>query len=569
MKNNSILQLIKQTKPSKLILAFALIMALVATAIGLVIPMLTRELIDGTLDNFTAGQVLLIVGIFVLQVITATFTFYAMGYLGNTIVAKIRERLWGKIIYLPIPFFSKTMSGETASRVVNDTNVLRDLVSQQAINVITGVINLVASIIILFIMDWQMTTIILVAVPLTALVVVPLGKLMYDISVKMQSKTADFTGKITQVLTEMKLVKSSNGEKEEIIRENKLIKDIAKYGLKEIKIFAMLMPAMQGIIMLVIFGVIIYGAMRVSTGTLTTGTLIAFVLYLFQIIMPIVGIGEFFTQVQKAKGATERIMEILEEPIEDLNKGIDVDLTGKNIYFKNIGFRYDEDSELLSDISFKAKPNETVAFVGPSGAGKSTIFALIERFYHLNSGAIMLDDINIEEISLKSWRSQIGYVPQESSLLSASIRENLCYGLEREVSDEELWEVVELACAREIIENLPEKFDSHIGERGMKLSGGERQRIAIARAFLRNPKILLLDEATASLDSQSEGVVQEALSNLMRGRTTFVIAHRLSTIVDAHQIVFIEDGQVTGIGTHEELTRDHELYSEFASQQLA
>lgn len=569
LKNNQMWQLLKSAKPSKLIMILAVLFALVSTVIGLVVPLLTRQVIDGSITNFEAGQALLVVGIFVLQGISGAFATFLLGYLGNSIVAKLRHQLWSRIIYLPLPFFSSTMSGETASRIANDTMILKQLISERVVHFFIGIITLVASIIILFIMDWQLTVIILLAVPITTLVIVPLGKMMHDVTIKTQDQTAEFTGSITQALTEMKLVKSSNGEAAQIEKEDRSINNLFKFGVREAKIISVLDPAITGIVMIILFGIIAYGGMRVASGSLSSGTLIAFVLYLFQIVMPIAMFGAFFTQFQKAKGATKRIIEILEEPIEDLAKGQAVALVQKEITFNNVSFAYDKTNELvLHNISFSAKPNETIAFVGPSGSGKSTIFALVERFYELNEGKILLGNQDVSEISLQSWRSQIGYVPQESSLFAATIRENLCYGLDREVSDEELWQVVELACAKNVIENLPDKFDSYVGERGLKLSGGERQRIAIARAFLRDPKILLLDEATASLDSKSEAIVQEALANLMKGRTTFVIAHRLSTIVDAHQIVFIDNGHVTGIGRHDELVKDHKLYAAFAKQQL-
>jgi ATP-binding cassette subfamily B protein AbcA/BmrA len=291
-------------------------------------------------------------------------------------------------------------------------------------------------------------------------------------------------------------------------------------------------------------------------------------LYLFQIIVPVVNFSVFFAQLQKAKGASQRIGEILRETAEDVEKGMEIDLSDKTITFDNVTFNYDQNTEVLKNVSFQAKPGEIIAFAGPSGGGKTTIFSLIERFFKLTEGQIFLNDTNIEQISLKSWRSQIGYVPQESSLFAMSVRENLCYGLERPVTDDELWEVLELACAKDIIESLPDKFDTIVNERGSNFSGGQRQRLAIARAFLRNPKVLLLDEATASLDSQSEAIVQQALTNLMQGRTTFVIAHRLSTIVDANQIVFIEQGRVTGIGIHDQLVKTHPVYAEYAAQQL-
>ncbi|MCL2828181.1 MAG: ABC transporter ATP-binding protein/permease [Oscillospiraceae bacterium] len=561
--------LLRLGKPSKLIVILSVVCTIVASIAGVIIPLLLRTLIDGGFEHFSLALGLQIAGLFVIQLVLAGLSFYLMGLTGNKMIARVRQAVWEKMIYLPIPYFSKTISGESASRIVNDTSVVRSLITDQVLGFIQGVISLVASVLILFILDWQMTLIIVLAVPLTVFVIVPLGKIVHKISVKMQDKTAELTGLLTQVLTEMRLVKASNAELEEIERQKTSVNSLLKYGLKEVKIYALLQPVMQGMIFLVIFGVIAYGGLRVSSGTLSTGTLFAFIMYLFQIIMPVAGFGMFFAHLQKANGASERLIEILNEEGEDLHRGHDVDLSDKPIIFDNVTFNYDEDTEVLKHVSFKANPNETIAFAGPSGGGKTTIFSLIERFFQLDEGRILLDDMNIEDISLRSWRSQIGYVPQETSLFVGSIKENLCYGLEREVSEEELWHVVELACAKDVIENLPDQFESLVGERGLNLSGGQRQRLAIARAFLRNPKILLLDEATASLDSQSEAVVQEALANLMKGRTTFVIAHRLSTIVDADQIVFVEDGQVTGIGTHEELSRNHNLYAEFAAQQFS
>ncbi|WP_146627059.1 ABC transporter ATP-binding protein, partial [Oenococcus oeni] len=219
-------------------------------------------------------------------------------------------------------------------------------------------------------------------------------------------------------------------------------------------------------------------------------------------------------------------------------------------------------------VSFEAKPNTIVAFAGPSGGGKSTIFQLLERFYQPDQGTINIGNHNIENISLNSWRSQIGFVSQDSSIMAGTIRDNLTYGLKKEFSDERLWEVLQLAYADKFVDNMPKKLDTQVGERGVKVSGGQRQRLAIARAFLRNPKILMLYEATASLDSESEAMVQRALEQLMKNRTTLVIAHRLSTIVDADKIYFIEHGEVTGSGTHQELLKSHELYAEYVSEQF-
>ncbi|MGV3084075.1 ABC transporter ATP-binding protein, partial [Enterococcus dispar] len=315
-------------------------------------------------------------------------------------------------------------------------------------------------------------------------------------------------------------------------------------------------------------GILGYGAVRVQAGTLTSGELVAFLLYLFNIIAPAASFATFFSQVQKAMGATERIQAILETATEPNTDDTAISVTGKTIEASHISFSYDDSKVILQDISFAAKPNTVVAFAGPSGGGKSTIFSLLERFYEPNSGQITIGGQNIHDLSLKDWRSQIGYVSQDSAVFAGSIRDNLQYGLDQLLTDEEMWQGLALAYADQFVRDFPNQLDTEIGERGVKLSGGQKQRIAIARAFLRNPNILMLDEATASLDSQSEEKVQRALDQLMAGRTTLVIAHRLSTIVDADKIYFIEHGEVTGSGTHRELIASHPLYAKYVSEQV-
>lgn len=314
--------------------------------------------------------------------------------------------------------------------------------------------------------------------------------------------------------------------------------------------------------------VIGYGGMRVSSGALTAGELVAFILYLVQIVMPMGQLTQFFTQLQKARGATERIIDTLNYAEEDHASGKPLQNASRPIRVDNVNFSYETGERILNDVSFSIEPGQVTAIVGPSGGGKTTMFSLLERFYIPQSGTIRLGDDPIENFTLHSWRSHIGYVSQESPLIAGTIKDNICYGLDREVSDQELRHAAAMAYADQFIDELPDGYATEVGERGMKLSGGQRQRIGIARALLRDPKLLMLDEATSSLDSKSEIVVQEALDNLMRGRTTLVIAHRLSTVVDADQILFIEKGRITGKGTHDELVQTHSLYREFAAQQL-
>jgi ATP-binding cassette subfamily B protein AbcA/BmrA len=320
--------------------------------------------------------------------------------------------------------------------------------------------------------------------------------------------------------------------------------------------------------MLLVVAVIGYGGMRVSSGALTAGDMVAFILYLFQIVIPVGQLMQFFTQLQKAMGATERIAATLSHPEEDYASGREVTDIREPITVDHVTFAYPGGEPVLRDVHFTIIPGKVTALVGPSGSGKTTLFALLERYYRPQKGTIRLGDDPIDSFSLKSWRRQIGYVSQESPLIAGTIRENICFGTDRDISDEELRHAARMAYADTFIEALPNQYDTEVGERGMKLSGGQRQRIAIARALLRNPNILMLDEATSNLDSQAEIVVQQAFKNLMRGRTTIVIAHRLSTVIDADQIVFIEKGVVTGIGTHEQLFRTHPMYREFAIQQL-
>lgn len=566
------LSLILSTGIPKLALTIGLTAGVLTTLAGLVVPLLTKNLVDGFSVASLSVPIMIAIGVaFILQAVIDGVSIYLLSYVGQKVVARLREKMWTKLIRLPVSHFDKESSGETVSRVVNDTGIVKELITQHFPQFITGIISIIGAVIILLVMDWKMTLIMLISVPITVAIMIPLGTRMAKISRSLQDETAVFTGNIQQTLGEIRLMKASNAELNEEESGKAGIAKLLGFGLKEARITALIAPFMYLVVMVVIVMIIGYGGMRVANGTMSTGSLVAFLLYLFQIIFPITSFAMFFTQLQKAKGATERIIDILELPLEEGQDGLLMDITGKPVQVVDVSFAYEEDEPVIGNVSFEAQPGEMIAFAGPSGGGKTTMFGLLERFYEPTAGEIRIGDVPIKELSMASWRSQIGYVSQESAMMAGTIRENLCYGLEdsASISDERLWEVTEMAYADEFIKGFTKGLDTEVGERGVKLSGGQRQRIAIARAFLRDPKILMMDEATASLDSQSEGVVQDALTRLMKGRTTFVIAHRLSTIVDADKIIFIENGQVTGSGTHQELTQSHALYREFAEQQLA
>ena len=568
-KLKDFLRLILSVNPKKALFAIGLFLSLLTSGASLIVPQLTKGLIDTSkLAKIDKTMLIVLVLAFVAQLAFGAIGSFLLRYVGESAVKTLRERLWSHLLQMPVGYYDDHKSGESSSRLVNDTTVIKDLVATQFPNFITGAIQLVGSMIILFVMDWKMAAMMFLAVPIMALIMMPIGRIMSRLGRQLQAATADFNAEASEKLSEIRLIKASNGEKFEKTSGGSFINKIFRLGIKDAKVEAMLQPIITTVMLGLFVGILGYGAVRVQAGTLTSGQLVAFLLYLFNIMMPAASFAMFFSQVQKAMGATERIEQILKTDLEPIETGNTVDVSGKTIKAENLSFHYVADRPILKKVSFEAKPNTVIAFAGPSGGGKSTIFALLERFYQPTEGTVKIGDEAIEQLNLTNWRSQIGYVSQDSAVFAGSIRENLQYGLDRTLTEEELWHGLELAYADQFVREFPEQLETELGERGVKLSGGQKQRIAIARAFLRDPKILMLDEATASLDSQSEEKVQRALDQLMEGRTTLVIAHRLSTIVDADHIYFIEKGQVTGHGTHAELIASHPLYAQYVQEQV-
>ncbi|MEK5240143.1 ABC transporter ATP-binding protein [Paenibacillus sp. FSL L8-0470] len=563
------LKLLHETKPSYGLLALAVGLSMISTLVGLVIPMFTKNLVDGfSLASISKLQIAGIAGAFVAQTIAGGVSIYLLNYVGQKIVAGLRDRLWRKFLVLPVAYYNDNRTGESVSRMTNDTGILKTLISEHLASLFTGVISIVGSISVLLYLNWKMTLVLFTVLPLSALILVPLGRQMYKISKGTQDETASFTATLSGVLSEIRLVKSSGAEQREYEAGRTGIMNLLSFGIREGKISAMISPLVSFVFMMLLVVIIGYGGMQVSSGALTAGELVAFILYLIQIVMPLTQLTQFFTQVQKAKGASERIIETLAAEEEIYEGSEEADGLQGPIAIEDLSFGYKTGEQVLDKVSFSMLPGQVTAIVGPSGGGKTTLFSMLERFYEPQHGVIKAGGKPLSAFSLRSWRKLIGYVSQESPLLSGTIADNLGYGLDRKISEEEMRRAAAMAYADGFIRELPDGYQTDVGERGVKLSGGQRQRIAIARALLRDPKILMLDEATSSLDSQSEAVVQSALSNLMQGRTTIVIAHRLATVVNADQIIFIEKGRITGKGTHEELLRSHELYREFAEQQL-
>ncbi|EHT3686065.1 ABC transporter ATP-binding protein [Staphylococcus pseudintermedius] len=546
----------------------AVTIASIGSLTGLLVPLFTGQVVDKfTFESISPVFIITLVAVFLVNAVLSGFGYYLLNKIGEKIIYAIRSVLWEHIIHLKMPFFDKNESGQLMSRLTDDTKVINDFISQKLPGFFPAVITLIGSLIMLFVLDWQMTLLTFITIPIFILVIVPLGKIMQKISTNTQTEIANFSGLLGRVLTEMRLVKVANTEKLELDKAHSNLKTIYNLGLKQAKIAAVVQP-ISGIIMLITIGIILgFGGMRIASGAISAGTLVAMIFYVLNLSIPLINLSTLVTDYKKAVGASQRIYEILHEPLENIAApNLQDEIPTGDLKFDHVYFGYD-DTPVLKDVSFNVLRGEVTAFVGPSGSGKSTLFSLIERMYEIDQGGIYYDGTSIDALSLTDWRRKIGYVMQSNAMMNGTIRDNILYGVDREVPEEELIHYAKLANCHEFIMEFEQGYDTIVGERGLKLSGGQRQRIDIARSFVKNPDILLLDEATANLDSESERKIQEALDILMENRTTIVIAHRLSTIKKAGQIIFLDHGEVTGRGRHEELMQTHAMYQQFVETQ--
>lgn len=564
----SFVKLITTTKPRYALLIGGVLLLMVSSSAQIYIPKLAATLVNNFSKGVDYALLIKVVGLFVASAIVSAIGGTILGIFGENIVQKLRKMLWKKLTTLKVSYFDTVKAGETSSRLVNDTSQVKQLVATTFPQTLSSLILVIGSVYMMIRMDWKMSVAMLIAVPIVMLVMMPIFRFGTKVGRLRQDTLATFNGIASETLSEIRLVKTSNAEKQAEERADKEVDKLFEVGKKEAIFDATMQPFMMMIMMTMIFGLLAYGMHRIATGTMEIGTLMSFLMYLFNLIGALPNIASLFTEVAKAAGSTKRVQELLDETPENFQSGVALDLTGQKLSVEGLDFAYQTGEPILEDISFEANPNQVIAFAGPSGGGKSTIFSLLERFYEPTKGTIKFGDLPIEEINLTNYRSQIGFVSQDSAIMAGTIRENLTYGLSQTFSDDDLWHVLELAYARKFVEDMPEQLDTEVGERGVKISGGQRQRIAIARAFLRDPKILMLDEATASLDSESEMMVQRALANLMKGRTTLVIAHRLATIVDSDRIYFLEKGKITGSGSHEELVETHQTYAKYVNEQF-
>lgn len=378
--------LIKSIHPKYWQLVVGILLGMIATAGNLIVPQFAKGLINQLGQHINAGLMIAVVGIFIVSALISAGSGTILGFFGENVVAELRRKLWDKLLHLPVSYFDTQKSGVLSSRLVNDSSQVKQLLANTLPNLMTSLLQLIGALVLMLVMDWRMTAIMFIAVPLVMLVMMPVGRQSHKVGRARQDALADFNGEAGEILSEVRLVKSSNAEAQEGQAGDAQIDKLYHIGLKEAVYDSIAGPLMTGAMMAVIIGVLAYGAHRVLAGSMTIGTMLSFLMYLFQMLGPVMALGQFFTTLAKTSGATERIQQLLNEPEEKQNTGVDLPLDGQTVSMQHVDFSYDEGEQILHDLSFEAKPNSVVAFVGPSGGGKSTVFGLLERFYQPDAG---------------------------------------------------------------------------------------------------------------------------------------------------------------------------------------
>lgn len=553
-----------------------LIFLLLTGATALAFPKLMGMLVDcvKNKNNDEANKIAL--GLIVILFLQSFFSFFRLSLFVNfteNTLANLRLALYTNLVKLPMTFFSQKRVGELNSRISADITQIQDTLTTTIAEFLRQFILIIGGVILLATESLKLTLLMLSVVPLVAIAAVVFGRFIRKYSKKVQDQVAESQVIVEETMQGISIVKAFANEWYEIARYKGKISDVVKLAIKGGKYRGYF----ASFIIFCLFGAIVavvwFGVRLSIAGEMSVGQLISFVLYSTFVGASFGGIAELYAQIQKAIGATERVFELLDESPEKINS--DSNKTQEkikgNVTFNNVAFSYPtrQEIEVLKNVNFSAEFGQKIAIVGPSGAGKSTISSLLLRFYDITSGEITVDGKNIYDYDLEALRGNMSIVPQDVILFGGTIRENIAYG-KPDASDEEIILAAKQANAFNFVDGFPEKFETLVGERGVKLSGGQRQRIAIARALLKNPSILILDEATSSLDSESEKLVQEALEVLMEGRTSIIIAHRLSTIRNADKILVLDNGEISEEGTHQELINlENGIYKNLSNLQFS
>ncbi len=556
----------------KLLTATCLLLVL-STTLSLLPPLFQRAVIDQVIaekDLARLGPLIAaLIGVYLLLALVDFGEQYIRHALGERFLFDLRVRIYDHLQRLSLSFFERTSTGELMSRATNDVNALERFVTHGVILTAVDLLRLVGASAILLALDWRLALIALMPAPIIAVGLRRFNQYARPIYRRARDRLGDLNAKLQDNLTGIRVIQAFGREEVELERFRSVSHLYYRERVRSILAWSTFFPAM--FFVSAMGGVLVLGAgaRMVVQGRLSLGTLVAFLSYIISLYEPLRRLTEIDNTFQQAIAAAERIFELLDETpeIQDAPDAIELDEVQGEVVFEHVYFRYGDGDEVLRDITFRMAPGEVVALVGPSGAGKSSIANLLCRFYDPDRGRILLDGHDLRDIRIRSLRRHVAVVLQDTFLFNTTVRENLLYG-NPDASEEEMIAAAKAAHAHEFIMELPRGYDTEIGERGVKLSGGQRQRLALARAILADPRILILDEATSSVDAETEYLIQQALQEVLKGRTALVIAHRLSTIRDADKIIALENGRIREVGSHHELLARGGLYSQLYQRQL-
>ena len=558
--------------PRKGIVLLGLILIVVSRLAGLVLPLKSKELLDEIIPNQDLdgliNMVLLVAGAILVQAITSFALTRLLSVEAQLLISKLRAKVQKKVLSFPISYFDNNKSGALVSRIMSDVEGVRNLVGTGLVQLFGGIVTAIISLVLLINISGKMTLFVLAPVFLFAMIALKAFGYIRPIFRKRGVINSEVKGRLTETLNGVRVIKGFNAEEQENISFEKGVDRLFQNVKKSLTATAIMQSSSVFLLGMASVGIMGMGGAMIIEGTLTIGDFLSFTLLLGFMIAPIVqmsNIGSQLTEAFAGLDRTEEIMNMDSEVCDDL-RTIELNEIMGTVEFKNVSFSYEKGKEVLRDISFKADIGSVTALVGSSGSGKSTLASLVASFINPDLGVITIDGNDISKVTLNSFRSQLGVVLQDDFLFEGTIRDNILFP-RPDASDIQVVEAVNAAYVNEFTDRFDDGLDTLIGERGVKLSGGQRQRIAIARAVLADPRILILDEATSNLDAESESLIQKSLTELMKGRTTFVIAHRFSTIRQANQILVIEKGEIAEQGTHAELIESQGRYFELFTYQ--